>query len=128
MVSRRFRRGAPVYGNSIDPMRAPGVASARMERSGERELLTPRGPLVHGRWPVAIEGRDQAGYDWLTASRARVLRELADDRTEREAAERLGMSYNGVRSIVEELKAKTGQPDVRALRRWWRANRGPWLA
>lgn len=73
---------------------------------------------------MAIEGRDQAGCDWLTASRARVLRELADDRTEREAAERLGMSYNGVRSIVEELKAKTGQPDVRALRRWWRANRG----
>ncbi len=66
-------------------------------------------------------------YDWLTASRVRVLRELADDRTEREAAERLGVSYHGLRSIVEDLKARTGEPDVRALRRWWRANRGSWL-
>lgn len=77
---------------------------------------------------MAMQDCGQPGYDWLTASRARVLRELADDRTEREAAERLGMSFSGVRSIVEELKVKTGEPDVRALRRWWRANRGSWLA
>ncbi len=77
---------------------------------------------------MAIQGQGQVDYDWLTASRARVLRELADDRTEREVADRLGVSYHGLRSIVEDLKAKTGEPDVRALRRWWRANRGPWLA
>lgn len=77
---------------------------------------------------MAIQGQGHVDYEWLTPSRVRVLRELADDRTETEAAERLGMSYNGVRSIVEDLKAKTGEPDVRALRRWWRANRRPWLA
>lgn len=77
---------------------------------------------------MAIQGRDHDVYNWLTPSRVRVLRELADDRAEREAAERLGISYHGVRSIVADLKAKTGEPDVRALRRWWRANRGPWLA
>lgn len=76
---------------------------------------------------MATQGPDEVGFDWLTASRARVLRELADDRTEREAAERLGLSYHGVRSIVEDLKAQTGEHDVRALRRWWRANRQGWL-
>ena len=59
---------------------------------------------------MATQGPDEVGYDWLTASRARVLRELADDRTEREAAERLG----------------TGCENVHDLRRWWRQNREPW--
>lgn len=117
---------ARVYGNSIDPMRGPGVPSARVERSGERELLTPRGRLLHRRRLVAIQGRDQAGYDWLTASRARVLRELADDRTQREAAERLGLSYTTIRSAVQVLRGYTGCENVHDLRRWWRQNREPW--
>lgn len=68
----------------------------------------------------------QPGYDWLTPSRARVLRELADDRTEREAAERLGMSYTSVRSAVQVLKRFAGCESVHDLRRWWRQNRDAW--
>lgn len=67
-------------------------------------------------------------YDWLTTSRARVLRELADDRTEREAAERLGITYNGLRSLVEDIKDETGLRSVREISRWWRQERVNWLA
>ena len=35
----------------------------------------------------------QTNYEWITYSRARVLRELAAFRSEREIAERLGISY-----------------------------------
>jgi len=56
-----------------------------------------------------------------------VLRELAADRTERETAELLGMSYHGVRSIVVTIKAQTGLGSVREVRGWWRANREAWL-
>lgn len=75
---------------------------------------------------MATQGQVHDCYDWLTASRARVLRELADDRTEREAAERLGMSYPSVRSAVQVLKGYTGCRSVRDLRRWWREHRESW--
>jgi DNA-binding CsgD family transcriptional regulator len=75
---------------------------------------------------VAIQGQGHVEYDWLTASRARVLRELADDRTEREAAERLGVAYASVRSAVQVLKRYTGCESVHDLRRWWRQTRESW--
>ena len=75
---------------------------------------------------MATQGPDQVGFDWLTASPARVLRELADDRTEREAAERLGVAYTSVRSAVQVLKRYTGCESVHDLRRWWRQNRESW--
>jgi hypothetical protein len=56
----------------------------------------------------------------------RVLRELADDRTEREAAERLRVAYASVRSAVQVLKCYTGCESVHDLRRWWRQNRESW--
>lgn len=65
-------------------------------------------------------------WDRITFARARLLRELADGRTEREAAEALQMSYAGVRSCVEVLKEITGCRDVREMGRWWRANRALW--
>ena len=75
---------------------------------------------------MVIQGLNQADYEWLTPSRLRVLRELTDDIPEREIANRLKMTYAGVRSIVEELKNKTGLRSVRDVRRWWRENRGLW--
>ncbi|MBK7330085.1 MAG: hypothetical protein IPI85_13670 [Dehalococcoidia bacterium] len=57
-----------------------------------------------------------------------VLRELADGRSERDAAERLGIAYSSVRSVVEELKNKTGLHSVREIGRWWRGQAGEWLA
>ena len=75
---------------------------------------------------MAIQGQGQVDYEWPTASLARVLRELADDRSEREAAERLGVAYTSVRSAVHVLKGYTGCENVRDLRRWWRENREPW--
>mgnify|MGYP000155486614 CR=1 FL=1 len=53
-----------------------------------------------------LQTRERVEWDWLTFSRARVLRELAEGHTEREAAEHLGLAYDGVRSIVEDLKNK----------------------
>ena len=63
----------------------------------------------------------------ITLARARVLRELSEGWKEREAAVRLGMTYNGVRSHVRDLKGITGCEDVDELGRWWRANRKGWL-
>lgn len=77
---------------------------------------------------MAVQGNEQIDWVWFTYSRVSVLRELADARTEREAAERLGISYHSVRSIAEDLKNKTSLRDVRELGRWWRENREPWAA
>lgn len=66
---------------------------------------------------MAMQGIETRDWEWFTYSRVRVLRELADDRTEREAAENLGIAYDSVRSIVEDLKNKTGLQNVRELRR-----------
>lgn len=76
---------------------------------------------------MAMQDRENGDWSWLTYSRVRVLRELAADRTERETAELLGMSYHGVRSIVVTIKAQTGLGSVREVRGWWRANREAWL-
>ena len=71
-----------------------------------------------------------SGFDWgsITSARARLLRELADGRTQHEICERNQMTYAGVRSLVEDLKAITGCRDVRELGRWWRENRAAWIA
>lgn len=69
-------------------------------------------------------------FDWerITFARARVLREIADGRTEREVADRLQVAYSTGRSHVAELKGLTGSRDVRELGRWWRNHRSAWLA
>lgn len=69
----------------------------------------------------------QANYEWITWSRARVLRELADRQTECQAAKHLGMTYNGVRSVVEDIKQYTGLDDVRDIGRWWAKEWPNWL-
>jgi hypothetical protein len=68
----------------------------------------------------------QPDYEWITPSRARVLRELAAFRTEREAALNLGITYEGVRSIVEAIKEHTDLASVREIGRWWLAEAPKW--
>lgn len=77
---------------------------------------------------MAVENTSNIPWERLTFARVRLLRELEDRRTLHEVAELLGISYNGVRSCVNELKVITGCSDVRELGRWWRQFRGPWLA
>lgn len=77
---------------------------------------------------MAIEPKEESDFEWITPSRARVLRELADIRSEREGAERLGISYSGFRSIVGDVKRFTGHSDVREIGRWWSEMRPDWLA
>ena len=67
-----------------------------------------------------MQDREQLDWSWLTISRLRVRRELTEDRSEREAAETLGITHEGVRSIVEAIKDLAGLGSVRELRRWWR--------
>jgi DNA-binding CsgD family transcriptional regulator len=67
-------------------------------------------------------------WERLTVARVRVLAELAEGRTEREGAERLGVSYPGFRSQVDDLKTIVGCGSVRELGRWWRVNRRGWHA
>ena len=76
---------------------------------------------------MAMEDREQVDWSWLTYSRLRVLRELEADRTEREAADVLGVTYDGVRSAVEAMKIQAGLASVREMRGWWGQNRGLWL-
>ncbi|GAB4326732.1 MAG: hypothetical protein Kow0010_09990 [Dehalococcoidia bacterium] len=63
-----------------------------------------------------------AGIEWsrITWRLAQVLRELADGCSLGETAERLGISYNGIRSDVGKLKDITGLRSVRDIGRWWR--------
>jgi DNA-binding NarL/FixJ family response regulator len=61
-------------------------------------------------------------------ARARVLREVEGGWAETEISETLGVSYNTIRSHVDDLKVLTGCSDVRELARWWRDYRGGWLA
>lgn len=70
----------------------------------------------------------QTNYEWITYSRVRVLRELAALRTEREIAANLGISYEGVRSAVREIKRYTGLDDVRSIGRWWLVEAPKWAA
>jgi DNA-binding CsgD family transcriptional regulator len=66
-------------------------------------------------------------YQQITLRRAEVLRELADGYTESEIAEHLGITVNGVRSHVGDLREITGCSGVRELGRWWRHNRHGWM-
>ncbi len=63
----------------------------------------------------------------ITVARARILRELECHDSEAEAAAALGLSMNGLRSHVRDLKGITGAGSVREMQRWWRENRGAWL-
>lgn len=62
----------------------------------------------------------------ITLRRAQVLRELARGSTEREAATALGLSFDGIRSHVANLREITECSSVRDLARWWREYRGDW--
>lgn len=77
---------------------------------------------------MAMHARERIDWAWFTFSRVRVSRELELERTEREAAEGLGMAYSSVRSIVEDIKECLGVRTVREIRLWWRANRELWAA
>lgn len=63
----------------------------------------------------------------ITVTRARILRELERHDSEAAAAEALGLSMNGLRSHIRDLKGITGAGSVREMQRWWRENRGAWL-
>lgn len=64
----------------------------------------------------------------ITARRAEVLREIAHGYSGREIAARLGLTHSGLRSHVEALKEITGCSSTREMGRWWRTQRGLWLA
>jgi hypothetical protein len=63
----------------------------------------------------------------LTVRRVAALGQLAHGRTEREAAEALGLQIEGFRSVVRELKDLTGLNSTRDLGEWWRGNMGAWF-
>ncbi len=67
-------------------------------------------------------------YEKITIARARVLRGLANGQSERQVAEGLEITLNGVRSHVEDLKEVTGCHGVRELGQWWREHRTNWVA
>ena len=62
----------------------------------------------------------------ITVRRAQVLSALLDTRLELEAAQRLGLSYNGLRSHVEDLKRLAGRRSVADLREFWGEHAGEW--
>lgn len=78
-------------------------------------------------------GRPEVGYSGndvfarLTVRRVAALGQLAHGRTERAAAEALGLQIEGFRSVVRELKEITGLNSTRDLGEWWRRNMGAWL-
>lgn len=76
---------------------------------------------------MSAESNDPIEWEWFTFARVRLLRELADGRTEPEVADRLKLSYHSVRGQVEDLKAKTGCDSVREVGRWWRENGVAWV-
>jgi hypothetical protein len=77
---------------------------------------------------VAAQAVNSIDYEWFSYRRVRVLRELAQFRTEREGAASLGIAYTSFRGTVQEVKNKTGLHDVREIGRWWLAERPKWLA
>lgn len=70
----------------------------------------------------------QSEFEWITWSRVRVLRELSEFRTAREIAVSLSMSYDGVRSIIRDIKVETQLSSVRDIGRWWSATAPHWLS
>lgn len=77
--------------------------------------------------PVGDTARKSLPLRKVTVRRAEVLAGLADGRTRAEIAERIGISVNGVRSHIEDLKRIAECPSDRNLGRWWRENRLEWL-
>jgi DNA-binding CsgD family transcriptional regulator len=69
---------------------------------------------------LTVESQEDLEWAWVTPQRLRVLALLADERTEQEIADELGVAYSTVRSHVEELKRHTGQGSVKEIRRYWR--------
>jgi DNA-binding CsgD family transcriptional regulator len=49
-------------------------------------------------------------------------------KTIRQAASALGLSHNGVRSHIRDLRAITACTTCDELREWWRLHELPWLA
>jgi len=77
---------------------------------------------------VAAQGPDQLDWGSFTYARVRVLRGLADFKSEREIAGDLGVAYTTIRTHVSQLKLLTGFGDVREMARWWReCGCGEWL-
>ena len=66
--------------------------------------------------------------DRICPHHARILGLLADDLTEREVAQVLAMTEDGVKSAVERLKQAFDCKNVRELRRTWRAVRADYVA
>lgn len=77
---------------------------------------------------MSVQGSEQVDWEWFTMRRIRVLRELALENTEREAAENIGCGYASVRSAVQEFKDQLGLSSIREIRRWWREHRDDWFA
>lgn len=69
---------------------------------------------------MAVEDREDIEWAWVTPQRLRVLALLADERTEQQIADELGVAYTTVRSHVEELKRHTGHGSVREIRKYWK--------
>jgi DNA-binding NarL/FixJ family response regulator len=63
----------------------------------------------------------------LTLRRVQVLSRLAEARTEREIAEDLSITLDGVRSHVQSLKEIIGVRTTREIGRWWQENRNAWI-
>ncbi|MCK9520172.1 MAG: hypothetical protein M0R74_14280 [Dehalococcoidia bacterium] len=63
----------------------------------------------------------------ITQARAEVLREISAGYTLQESAARLGMGFNGIRSVVRDPKEITGAESVPELRRWWDRRTIAWL-
>jgi DNA-binding CsgD family transcriptional regulator len=84
------------------------------------ETMEPEPGLAMGPAPADVLTR-------ITVARARILRELERHDSEAEAAAALGLSMNGLRSHIRDLKGITGATSVREMQRWWRENRGAWL-
>lgn len=76
---------------------------------------------------MAALNHDDAVWESITPRRAWVLRELADGHSLHATAARLNLTYNGVRSHVQDLKVITGCESVSELGRFWRRYRGDWL-
>ena len=62
----------------------------------------------------------------ITVRRAELLAALAENRSFREAACTLHISYETVRTNVRQLREITGTATHWELRRWWCDNRAAW--
>ena len=65
-------------------------------------------------------------FERLTVRRVRILRQLAEGRTEPEIARETGVELSTVHSSIDELRDVVGEPSGRGLGRWWRENGADW--